>query len=121
MMNKLTLVIGASENEERYSNKAIRKLRAHHHEVYAIGLKQGQVLDVPIEKEWAQYKHIDTITLYIGSQHQATYIPYLLSLQPKRLIFNPGTENVVFFEQAIAAGIHCLEACTLVMLSTNQY
>lgn len=120
-MSKLTLVIGASENEERYSNKAIRKLRAYSHDVIAIGLSEGKVLDVPIMTEMKAIDGADTITLYVGPKHQAAYIPYVLSLKPKRIIFNPGAENEAFFNEATKAGIQCMEACTLVMLSTNQY
>lgn len=118
---KYTLVIGASEKPERYSHKAIRMLRHYQHPVAAIGLKAGKVEDISFETGKPSYENIDTVTLYVGPAHQASYIDYVIGLHPKRIIFNPGTENEVFEQKAAAAGIHCMEACTLVLLSTGQY
>ena len=118
---KFTLVIGASEKPERYSNKAIRMLRRYNHPVAAIGLKAGKVEDISFETGKPSYENIDTVTLYVGPAHQSSYIDYVIGLHPKRIIFNPGTENEVFEQKATAAGIYCLEACTLVLLSTGQY
>lgn len=120
-MNKKTLVIGASEKTERYSNMAIRSLRKHQHEVVAIGAKEGKVLDVSFGKEKEHFQDIDTVTLYVGPSHQPEYYDYILSLHPKRILFNPGTENEEFETLAEQHGIDCMEACTLVLLSTNQY
>lgn len=121
MNSKKTLVIGASEKSERYSNKAIKMLRKHQHEVVAIGNKAGIVEEVTFSKEKISFENIDTVTMYIGKAHQPEYYDYILSLNPKRIIFNPGTENIEFENLAKAKGIECLEACTLVMLSTRQY
>jgi predicted CoA-binding protein len=118
---KKTLVIGASENEQRYSNMAIRNLRKHNHEVVAIGLKAGIVLDVPFTNEMQDYKDINTITLYLNPKNQEDYYDYILGLNPKRIIFNPGTENTILEQKAEALGIDTIEACTLVLLSTGQY
>lgn len=118
---KITLVLGASENEERYSNKAIRELRKRGHPVVAIGFRKGQVLDVPIETESLSATQVDTITLYLNPANQVPYYTYLLGLQPRRIIFNPGSENQELENLAQTAGIETLEACTLVMLSTGQY
>lgn len=118
---KTTLVLGASENEERYSNKAIRELRKRGHPVVAIGFRKGQVLDVPIETVSLSAIQVDTITLYLNPANQVPYYTYLLGLQPRRIIFNPGSENQELENLAQAAGIETLEACTLVMLSTGQY
>lgn len=116
-----TLVIGASEKEDRYSNKAVRMLRNHGHQVVAIGLRPGLIVDVPIETGMPRHAGIDTVTLYVGPQRQDDLVPYVLGLRPRRVIFNPGTENPAFQESLRAAGIEPVEGCTLVMLSTDQY
>lgn len=120
-MDKKTLVIGASEHEERYSNKAIRSLRAHGHTVVALGKNKGQVGDVTIQTERLPFEDIDTITLYINPSLQKDYVDYLLSLKPKRIIFNPGAENESFERAAKEQGVATLPACTLVLLSTGQF
>lgn len=119
--SKKTLVIGASENPSRYSFLAINKLRQHQHDVVAIGRKKGTVAGVDITTEMTGFDDIDTITLYINPQLQEEYYNYILSLKPRRIIFNPGTENNELQQLAKDNGIQPLEACTLVMLSTNQY
>ena len=118
---KKTLVIGASLNPSRYSNIAIHKLVGHEHEVKAMGLKIGAVAGVPITNEMPLYEDIDTITLYLNAKRQAAYYDYILSLNPARVLFNPGTENPKFYQQLKKHRIHYEEACTLVLLSTNQY
>lgn len=118
---QLTLVLGASENTDRYSNKAIRMLREYGYPVVAMGLREGQVLDVPISKNPLKDISVDTVTLYLNPQNQLPHYQYLLSLHPRRIIFNPGTENPELMELANQQGIETLEACTLVLLSTNQY
>ncbi|MGC4058014.1 MAG: CoA-binding protein [Chitinophagaceae bacterium] len=118
---KKTLVLGASENPDRYSNMAIRRLRSHQHEVLAIGNKEGKVLDVAIQKETEPFQHIDTVTLYLNPRNQQAYYDYIINLHPRRIIFNPGTENPDLEARANAAGIETMEACTLVLLSTGQY
>ena len=120
-MGKYTLVIGASENPERYSNKAIVRLKQHGHSIAAIGNKDGIVDGVRISSEKNPFEGIDTVTIYLGVPHQAAYIEYVLSLKPKRIIFNPGTENDDFEAKAKEQGIQTMEACTLVMLGTGQY
>ncbi len=120
-MNKKTVIIGASTNTERYSYLAIHQLRNHQHEVIAIGKSKGLVSDVSIINESPLVKDVDTVTLYINPSIQKDYYQYILSLHPKRIIFNPGTENEEFFELAKEKGIEPLEACTLVLLSTGQY
>lgn len=120
-MKKKTLVIGASENPQRYSYMAINSLVKHGHEVVAIGLRVGNVNGIVIETEKKMLKDIDTITLYINPKIQKTYYDYLISLHPKRIIFNPGTENQELIALAKANGIEPVEACTLVLLSTGRY
>lgn len=118
---KKTVVIGASENPARYSNQAIRMLRDRNIPVAAIGLKDGKVEDVNIQAGFPKIDHVHTVTLYVGPQNQPAYYKYVLSLKPKRVIFNPGTENEEFEEQVEKAGIEAVEACTLVMLSVGNY
>ncbi len=121
MNGKKTLVLGASDNPSRYSYLALQRLKKHGHPVVAIGRKHTMVGDVTIETEKIPYDDIDTVTLYLNPKHQQQYYDYILSLHPKRIIFNPGAENEELAGKASANGIKPLEACTLVMLSTNQY
>lgn len=118
---KKTLVLGASDNPSRYSYLAIQRLRSHGHPVVAIGRKNTKVNDVIIEKEKQEVNDIDTVTLYLNPTHQQEYYDYIVSLKPKRIIFNPGTENEELIRLAKENKIQPLEACTLVMLSTGQY
>ncbi|MFV0376691.1 MAG: CoA-binding protein [Mangrovibacterium sp.] len=120
-MTKKTLIIGASEKPERYSNKAIRALRQHGHPVVALATRPGQVDDVVFETEAIDFGPIDTVSLYIGPEIQRGYVDYIISLHPKRVIFNPGTENDDFAQELEKSGIEPATACTLVLLSTGQY
>ncbi len=120
-MSKKTLVIGASINPERYSYKAIHKLKLFGHEVIPIGLKQGEVADLLIQTNLIPQENIDTVTLYVSEKNQQNYIDYIINLKPNRVIFNPGTENIEFENQLSKHGIEALEACTLVLLATGQY
>lgn len=121
MSKKKTLVLGASDNPARYSYLAINRLRSHDHPVVAIGRRNTVVADVTVTKEHPPFEDIHTVTLYLNQHHQEEYINYILSLEPKRIIFNPGAENSKLASVAKENGIETLEACTLVMLSTNQY
>lgn len=118
---KNTLVLGASANPQRYSYLAINKLAAHGHPVSAIGLRAGEVGKVALVTGQPPLENIDTITLYLSAANQRQYYDYILSLHPKRIIFNPGAENPELEELAVQHNIQPLEACTLVMLSTGQY
>ncbi len=120
-MSKKTLVLGASLKTDRYSNIAINRLRQNNHEVVAFGLKQGEVSGVTIDTELLDYKDVDTVTLYLSPKHQEAYYDYILGLKPKRVIFNPGTENPEFYEILKENTIGFEVACTLVLLSTSQY
>ena len=121
LMNKKTLVLGASENPSRYSNAAIKKLRAYGHEVVAVGRRAGKVNDVIIVKGTPHFEDVHTVTMYMSDQNQKEFEEYILSLKPKRIIFNPGAENHFLAEKAVLNGIEPLDACTLVMLSTGQF
>ena len=120
-MSKTTLVLGASANPSRYSNLAINRLRNHNHPVVAIGKKDGKVRDTTVETATRKIEGIDTITLYLNPGNQKQYYDYILDLHPKRIIFNPGTENDELAMMAKDRGIEPIEACTLVLLSTGQY
>jgi len=120
-MNKKTLVLGASLKPNRYSNYAIQKLVANKHEVVAFGLKKGEVAGVEIDTELILYESIHTVTLYLNPRRQKAYYDYLVSLKPKRIIFNPGTENPELYKILRDNKINFEVACTLVLLSTNQY
>lgn len=121
MNNKKTLVLGASENTSRYSNMAVKKLEAHDHPVVALGRRAGKIGDTPIITEKLPVEGIDTVTLYLNPDNQKPYYDYIIGLKPKRIIFNPGTENDELQSLAKQKGIQTIEACTLVMLSTSQY
>jgi predicted CoA-binding protein len=118
---KKTMILGASGNPTRYSYLALNRLREKGHPVVAIGSKKTQILDVTVETDRNQVAGVDTVTLYINPDHQKEYYDYILSLQPKRLIFNPGAENKELADLAEKAGIKPVEACTLVLLSTGQF
>lgn len=120
-MNKKTLVIGASLKPERYSNKAINKLVAYKQEVVAFGLREGTVAGVKIDTNLHGYKDVHTVTLYLNPERQKSYYDYIISLNPKRIIFNPGTENPTFQNMLKQEQIPFEESCTLVLLSTDQY
>jgi len=120
-MSKKTLVLGASLKPHRYSNLAIHKLIAHKQEVVAIGLRKGEVSGIRIETDVIDFKDIDTVTLYLNPTRQQQYYDYIVGLNPKRVIFNPGTENIAFYEILQKADVEIDVACTLVLLSTNQY
>lgn len=119
--HKKTLVLGASENPSRYSYLAIRKLVNHQHPVVAIGKKKGKVGEVAIETDHLPISDVDTVTLYLNPRNQQEYYDYILSLQPSRIIFNPGTENEELEQMAKQNGIETVEGCTLVMLSIGNY
>lgn len=116
-----TLVIGATTNKERYAYKAIHNLTGKSHQVVALGVKEGMALDIKIETEKKPFLGIDTVTMYVNSEIQKGYYDYILSLKPRRVIFNPGTENQEFYEILKQNNIAFEESCTLVLLATNQY
>ncbi len=118
---KKTVVLGASENPHRYSYLAIDKLNKYGHPVVAIGKQAGRVGATNIETGMPEVKDVDTVTLYLNPRLQEQYYDYIISLKPKRLIFNPGAENEALFDLAKSKGIYPVEACTLVLLSTGQY
>ncbi len=120
-MMKKTLVIGASPNPDRYGFKATSMLHEYKHPVVPFGLKAGEIDGLQIVKELPTDKDFDTVTLYLGPQNQQPYYDYVINLHPKRVVFNPGTENPEFEKMLTEKGIEPVEACTLVLLRTGQY
>ena len=118
---KKTVVIGASENPDRYSHKAILALRKQGIETHALGLRKGKVSDVLIQTHAKDVRDVDTVSLYVGPANQEHWLPSILELRPRRVIFNPGTENPMIEEILKSSGIEVTHACTLVLLSTQQY
>ncbi len=116
-----TLIIGASTNPERYSYKAANRLLDNNHQIVLAGVKKGNIRGIEIKQLETINEVIDTITLYINPQIQDDYESKILALKPRRIIFNPGTENSRLIHLAETAGIETIEACTLVMLATNSY
>ncbi len=119
---KRTLILGATTNPERYAYRAAQMLTSHDHPIFPVGIKNGNVFGKEIEQNRDTIQeNIDTITLYIGTRHQPEWYEYILKTNPKRIIFNPGTENDELEKRASDQGIECIEACTLVMLSVGNY
>lgn len=115
------LVLGASLNPDRYSNMAIKRLVDNDHEVLAVGLREGQVDTVTIQTGQPHFEDVDTITLYLNPVNQQAYYDYIRTLKPRRVIFNPGTENPEFFTQLQQEGVEIEIACTLVMLNLGVF
>ncbi|GGD36238.1 CoA-binding protein [Flavobacterium orientale] len=118
---KKTLVIGATTNPERYAYMAVNSLLEKEHPVVAIGKKIDELKGVKIQVKQIPFKNIHTVTLYINPVAQRDYYNYIIGLKPKRVIFNPGTANPEFYALLGINNIKVEEACTLVLLATNQY
>lgn len=118
---KKTAIIGASDNHERYSFKAAHMLVEKGHEILPLGVKKGTVAGMQIINDRPKLNGVDTVTLYVNPEIQKQWYDFVLELKPKRIIFNPGTENPEFEKMAIDKGIEVIEACTLVLLASNQY
>ena len=118
---KKTIVLGATPDSSRYAYLASNKLARYGHEIINVGIKTGEVAGVPIEKPEHIHSGVDTITLYVGPYNQKTLYDYVLNINPKRIIFNPGTENPELQSLAEQKGIQIVMGCTLVMLSTGEY
>lgn len=120
---KKTVIIGATTNPARYAYLAAGMLTEYHHQIIPVGIKKGEVYGKPILDihQRPSVSDVDTITLYIGPQHQPEHYDYIMSLKPKRVIFNPGTENPEFEKIIEESGAEAMEACTLVLLRSGQY
>ena len=121
MKNKKTLVLGASVKPEKYAFKAITMLVEKGHSVMAIGSNSGEVAGVNIRTKNIPLANINTVTLYLNPTRQRDYYNYIVETKPKRVIFNPGTENPEFYQLLELNKINVEVACTLVLLATNQY
>lgn len=120
---KKTVVIGATDNPTRFAYKAVQKLQQYGHEVVPVGIKRTAVGALPILhlQDNPRIEKVDTVTMYVGPQNQPSWYDYILGLNPKRIIFNPGTENRELEQLAENQNIETLHACTLVMLATGEY
>ncbi len=120
---KKTVIIGATPNPSRYAYLAAQNLKAYKHEFIPIGIKKGEVYGQPIQSIFDKpaIKDVDTVTMYVGPQRQEGWYDYILGLKPKRIIFNPGSENPELAHLAESKGVEVVEGCTLVMLRTGQY
>ena len=116
-----TLVLGATANPGKYAFLAVSRLVANGHPVVAVGRRRGEVAGVPIQLAFPPDKDIHTITMYLNAANQKMYHEQILAAMPKRIIFNPGSENPVLKDMALSKGILVEEACTLVMLATDSY
>lgn len=121
MSNKKTVVLGASTKPDRYAFIAITNLVEKGHSVIAIGQNTGEVAGINIRTKNIPLANIHTVTLYLNPARQREYYNYIIETKPKRVIFNPGTENPEFYQLLKANGIKVEVACTLVLLATNQY
>jgi uncharacterized protein len=118
---KRTIVLGASEDPDRYSQMAIQRLAGKGHDVIAVGLTKGEIFGKKIYTPKDTFIDVDTITMYVGPRNQPFWYDFILSHNPKRIIFNPGAENPELEKMANEKGIETLNACTLVMLSIGNY
>lgn len=120
-MNKSTLVLGASLNENRYSHACVQALVSGKFPVTAIGLREGKINETPVVTNAPQLSDIHTVTLYLGPENQKTWYRYILELKPQRVIFNPGTENFEFTALLNSAGIESIEDCTIRMIQSGRF
>lgn len=118
---KKTVVVGASPDAQRYSHRAVISLQRKGHEVVAVGLHKGSIGDLNIHTSFAPVDKVDTVTLYVHPRHQEYWKDYIISLKPRRVIFNPGAENAAMIDAFQDEGITCMESCTLVMLTVGTY
>ena len=121
MVNYKTLVLGASLKPERYAFKAVLNLLRNNIDVIAMGLGEGKIGSVSITKPYVPLKNIHTVSVYLAPNRQQVYYDYIIDLKPHRVLFNPGTENPELTRLLDLDGIQWENACTLVLLSTNQY
>ena len=118
---KVTLVLVASDKPDRYSYKAINMLVDHDVPVHAVSRRPGRIADTIFIQGRPIINGIHTLTLYLNPLNQKVFYDYILEIKPQRVIFNPGTENFELQDLLNKAGIEWEEACTLVLLTTNQF
>jgi predicted CoA-binding protein len=121
-MEKVTMVIGASPNPKRVSNIALKKLTKMNIPFIAIGRGDYDLGDIKIIKGMPEdVKKVHTVTLYMNARNQIDYYNYILSLQPERIIFNPGSNNPELTRLALEQGINVVEGCMLIMIATGRF
>jgi uncharacterized protein len=122
-MTKKTVIIGATPDPSRYAYLAAHMLTDYSHEIVPVSIKRGEILGREILdlRKKPVIEGVDTVTMYIGPQNQPEWYEYILGLKPKRIIFNPGTENYEFEKMAEERGIEAVQGCTLVMLRSRQF
>lgn len=118
---KATLVMGANNNPQKYACRAVKSLVSKGHKVIPFGRQEGSIDGLPIENDWNTTWDVDTVTLYLNPMNQRDYYEPIIGLKPRRVIFNPGTENHEFTTMLREAGIAYEYACTLVMLAIGEY
>lgn len=120
---KKTVVLGSTPNPARYAYIAAHMLRDYKHEIVPVGIKKGELAGKEILnlREKPEIEDVDTVTLYVGTRNLPEWYDYILSLAPKRIIFNPGTENQELVKRAKDKGIEVVYGCTLVMLRSGHY
>jgi predicted CoA-binding protein len=118
---KKTIVLGASPNPSRYSNRAVKRLLSSGFEPIAIGIRKGEIEGIEILTDVPFIKNVHTITLYLNPERQKPHYDYILNLKPERIIFNPGTENPELMRLASDQEIKVEVACTLVLLAVGEY
>ena len=115
-------ILGASNRPDRYSYKALMLLKQKGHTPYPVHPTLETIEGIPV---FSSLRHVpvspDVVTLYLGPANQAKVSEEILQSRPRRVIFNPGAENPVLAKQLQAAGIEALNACTLVLLRTEQF
>lgn len=120
-MNKTTLVLGASLKEMRFSHICVKTLVSGHLPVFAFGLREGMIGSIPVQTGFPELKNIQTVTLYLGPQNQKPWYNYILKMNPERVVFNPGTENMEFENLLTDAGIEVIEDCTIMMIQSGRF
>lgn len=118
---KKTMVLGASPNPGRYSYLALQDLLSHGHPVVAIGKSPARNAGVAIQTGMPYMEDLHTVSVYLNARNQKPYEDYVISLKPRRVIFNPGAENPLWEARLLDRGISVHRACTLVMLRTGAY
>lgn len=120
---KLTVVMGASMDPTRYAYMAANRLNDHRHPFKLVSVKKGELFGQPFLnlRDRPAIDDVHTVTLYIGADRLVEWEDYIFTLHPKRIIFNPGTENMKLAKAAEERGIETVFGCTLVMLGTGQY
>ena len=115
------VVIGASLNPRRYAFHTVKLLNEKGHKVFAVGLQTGKIDDVEIATSLGEPKNVDTVTLYINPSIQPEYYQQIIEMKPKRVIFNPGSENTELVNLLKANRIDYTFSCTLIMLRTDTF